>query len=69
MRRKQKRVRVSFTTTRKITMPVKISFTTRAGERVSFDTTKRVTCPVKVAFYVRPRLEGKRRVRRQWEEK
>lgn len=45
-----RRRRVTFTAQKKVTKPVKVSFTTRAGEKVSFKAKRTVTKPVKVSF-------------------
>jgi len=46
-----RREKVSFTATKKVAKPVKVSFTTKSGEKVSFKATKKVSRPVKVSFY------------------
>jgi len=42
---------VSFTATKKVSNPVRVSFSTKSGSRVSFKATKKVSVPVKVSFY------------------
>ena len=51
--------RVSFWATKKKTVPIKVSFRNRYGEKVSFRATKKVSVPVKVNFYAKKR-------RRKW---
>ena len=51
MKKSPKRERVSFTATKKVTKPVKVSFTTQSGKKVSFKAVKKVSKPVKVSFY------------------
>lgn len=42
--------KVSFTATKIIKVPTKVSFKTKDGEKVSFEATKLVRKPVKVSF-------------------
>jgi hypothetical protein len=51
--------RVIFTARGKRTKPVRVSFTTRAGEKVYFRAKKTVTKPVKVSFLAR--AKGKKK--------
>jgi hypothetical protein len=52
-KRATRREKVSFTATKKVNKPVKVSFKTSSGEKVSFKATKKVSKPVKVSFYRR----------------
>jgi len=51
MRKSSRRERVSFTATKKVSKPVKVSFTTKSGSKVSFKATTKASVPVKVSFY------------------
>jgi hypothetical protein len=53
MGKKPARQRVSFTATKMVSKPVKVSFNTRTGKRVSFTATKKVPKSVRVTFYKR----------------
>lgn len=46
-----RRKKVTFKATKKVSKPVKVSFSTKSGKRVSFKATKKVSVPVKVSFY------------------
>lgn len=50
-RRSAKREKVTFKATRKVSKPVRVSFSTKSGKKVSFKATKKVSVPVKVKFY------------------
>jgi hypothetical protein len=54
-----RRKRITFTARGKRTKPVRVSFTTRAGEKVYFRAKKTVTKPVKVIFMAR--AKGKKK--------
>ena len=58
-KKKTRRKKVSFKATKKVPKKVRVSFTTRKGERVSFRATKKVPKKVKVEFYAK--REKKRR--------
>jgi len=50
-RRSTRREKVTFKATKKVSKPVKVSFSTKSGGKVSFKATKKVSVPVKVSFY------------------
>ena len=50
-KKSSRRERVTFTATKRVKKPVKVSFTTQSGEKVSFKAVKKVSKPVKVTFY------------------
>lgn len=50
-RKSPRRERVSFTATKKVSKPVRVSFSTKSGGKISFKATKKVSVPVKVNFY------------------
>ena len=54
-----RRKRVAFTARGKRTRPVRVSFTTRAGEKVRFRAKRTVTRPVRVSFLTR--AKGKKK--------
>jgi len=47
--------KVSFVARKKVTVPARVSFTTKSGQRVSFAAKKKVPKPVRVTFYRRSR--------------
>ena len=51
MKKSPRRERVSFRVTKKVSKPVRVSFTTKSGSRVSFKATKKTSVPVRVSFY------------------
>jgi len=50
-RKSARREKVTFKATKKVSKPVKVSFSTKSGKKVSFKATKKVSVPVKVSFY------------------
>ena len=54
-RKSAKRERVSFPATKKVSRPVRVSFSTKSGMRVSFKATRKVSKPVRVTFYRKKR--------------
>lgn len=52
-RRSPRTRKVSFMATKKVTKPVKVSFTTSSGKRVRFTASKKESVPVRVTFYKR----------------
>ena len=56
MARKSPRTeKVTFRATKKVSRPVRVSFSTRTGKRVHFTATRKESVPVKVTFYRRVR--------------
>lgn len=47
------RRKVSFVATKRVTVPRKVSFTTKNGQRVSFTVRRSVVKPVRITFYTR----------------
>lgn len=52
-RRSPKTKKVSFTATKRVNIPTRVSFTTKSGKRVRFTASKKVSVPVRVTFYKR----------------
>ena len=51
MKSSAKKEKVTFRATKRVSKPVKVSFTAKSGVKVSFKATKKVSVPVKVSFY------------------
>jgi len=49
----QRREKISFTSEKQVSRPVKVEFYTKDGEKVSFKGHKEATKPVKVEFYAK----------------
>lgn len=59
MARKSPRTeKVTFRATKKVSTPVRVSFSTRTGRRVRFTATKKVSVPVRVTFHRRVRRKA-----------
>ena len=52
-RKSPSRKKVSFIATKKVSVPSKVSFSTRTGKRVTFAAKKKTTKRVRVTFYKR----------------
>ncbi len=52
-RKTPKMKKVSFTATKRVDKPVRVSFSTKTGKRVKFTASRKVSVPMKVTFYKR----------------
>jgi len=56
---KQRRKKVSFIATKRVSKPVKVEFYTKTGRKVSFKAHRKVIKPVKVEFYAKKKRKKK----------